>query len=324
MIRAMTHLRALRGFVSAVPTPFRQGRIDEATFTAFCDWQICEGIAGLVVCGTTGESPTLLDWEQRRLVRLAVSVAAGRVPVIAGVAANATTRAVELARALEAEFADGLLVVTPYYNRPSQEGLLSHFTKVHDIVRIPIILYDVPARTGCQLATETLARLAKLPRVVGIKDASGDVSRARQLRAYVGDGFRLYSGDDATALGFLAAGGDGCISVLSNVAPAACTRLQAMWDEGRAEEARAAFRLLQPLVSALTLESDPIPVKHALSLMGKMSDEVRLPLCPASAATRADVAAALADRQAIAQHFTSAASVALVSDVPHGSFGAYL
>ena len=158
-----------------------------------------------------------------------------------------------------------------------------------------------PGTTADELVGETVAQLAQLPRIIEIKDASGDIARAAQLRAATGDGFRLYSGDDATALDFLAAGGDGCISVLANVAPAACARLQALWNEGRHAEARAAFRLLQPLVSALTLESNPIPVKHALSLMGRMRDEVRLPLCPASAATRAIVAAALADRNGLAQ-----------------------
>ena len=302
MTRAIPDLCRLRGFVPAVPTPFRDGRIDEDAFAALCDWQIREGAAGLVVCGTTGEAPTLLDWEQRRLVQLAVAVAAGRVPVIAGVGANATERASDLARAMEAAFADGLLIVTPYYNRPPQEGLLGHFTRIHHRVRVPIILYDVPARTGCQLAVETVAQLAQLPRIIGIKDASGDIARAAQLRAATGDGFRLYSGDDATALDFLAAGGDGCISVLANVAPAACARLQALWDEGRHAEARAAFRVLLPLARALSRESNPIPVKHALSLEGRMRDEVRLPLCPATPATRAVVAAALAERDGLARH----------------------
>ena len=324
MTRSMTDLRTLRGFVSAVPTPFCRGRIDEDAFAAFCDWQIREGAAGLVVCGTTGEAPTLLDWELRRLVRLAVSVAAGRVPVIAGIGANSTERATYLAQALEAAFADGLLVVTPYYNRPPQEGLLAHFTKVHHAARVPIILYDVPARTGCQLAVETVARLAELPRVVGIKDASGDVARARRLRACLGDGFRMYSGDDATVLDFLAAAGDGCVSVLSNVAPAMCARLQALWDADCPEEARAAFRLLLPLARALARESNPIPVKHALSLMGKMSDEVRLPLCRAAPETRALVAAALADHHGTTPRLPYDDPAIFRSDDLAVLFGAYV
>lgn len=316
MTNLMKDLRALRGFVSAVPTPFRRGGIDEDAFTAFCDWQIREGVAGLVVGGTTGEAPTLLDWEQRRLVGLAAAVAAGRVPVIAGVGANATARAADLAQALEAEGADGLLVVTPYYNRPPQEGLVAHFTKVHHADRLPVILYDVPARTGCQLAVATVARLARLPRVVGIKDASADLARPGQLRQAAGDLFRLYSGDDATALDYLAAGGDGCISVLSNVAPAECARVQATWQAGRWDEARATYHALQPLIQALSRESNPILLKHALSLLDWMGDEVRLPLCTAGAGTRAAVAAAPAEREDLATPGLTEEAAAV--------FGAYL
>ena len=197
--------------------------------------------------------------------------------------------------------ADGLLVVTPYYNRPPQEGLVGHFTRVHHAVRLPIILPDVPARTGCQLAVATVARLARLPRVVGIKDAIADLSRPGQLREAAGDLFRLYSGDDATALDFLAAGGDGCISVLSNVVPSDCARLHTLWREGRRDEARAAYRALQPLVQALSRG---------------MSDEVRPPLCTARAETRVTLAATLAQRRGLA-------APSLPEDAA-AAFGAYL
>ena len=216
-------LRSLTGYVSALPTPFRNGgdSIDEEAFSAFCDWQITQGISALVVCGTTGEAPTLSAEEQRRLVRLAVEASAGRVPVIAGAGSNATAHAAALARTAEAVGADGVLAVVPYYNKPSQEGLYRHFRTLAEAVGIPVILYDVPARTGCALANDTVARLAELPGIVGLKDATGDLARPVHLRRLLGSGFRLFTGEDATVPGYFAQGGDGCISVTSNVAPEA-------------------------------------------------------------------------------------------------------
>ena len=283
----------LGGYATAVPTPFRGDHIDENAFRAFCDWQIGEGITALVVNGTTGEAPALSLGEQRRLIRAAVETAAGRVPVIAGAGSNATAHAVGIAREAEAAGADGLLAVTPYYNRPPQAGLFLHFRALHDATALPILLYDVPSRTACTLADDTLLRLADLPRIVGLKDATGDLARAARLRTLLGQRFRLLSGDDATALGFLMAGGDGCISVVANVAPALAMRLYRASRRGALSEARALAQALAPLTAALFSESNPIPVKYALEVMGWMSAELRLPLCAASVMTRREVAAAL-------------------------------
>ncbi|MGO8915832.1 MAG: 4-hydroxy-tetrahydrodipicolinate synthase [Stellaceae bacterium] len=285
----------LRGYATAVPTPFRGDHIDENAFRAFCDWQIGEGIAALVVNGTTGEAPTLSLGEQRRLIRAAVETAAGRVPVIAGAGSNATAHAVEIAREAEAAGADGLLAVTPYYNRPSQRGLFLHFRAMHDATSLPILLYDVPSRTACSLAIDTVLRLADLQRIVGLKDATGDLARALRLHALVGDRFRLLSGDDATTLDFLTAGGHGAISVVANVAPALAVRLHRAWQRGAAGDARAIAAALAPLAAALFAESNPVPVKCALEAMGWMSAAVRLPLCAASDKTRGQVAAALGE-----------------------------
>jgi 4-hydroxy-tetrahydrodipicolinate synthase len=288
-------LGRLSGYLSAVPTPFRDGAIDVAAFEAFLDWQITRGIAGLVVCGTTGEAPTLHAAEQRALIARAVRRANGRVPVIAGAGANATDHAIALARAAQLAGADGLLVVVPYYNKPSQEGLYRHFAAIHDAVGLPVLLYDVPSRTGCALADDTVVRLAALPRVRGLKDATGDLTRPGRLRTRLGPGFRLLSGDDATALGFLARGGDGCISVVANLAPDDCVALDAAWrrqDFSRAEQ--LALRIAR-LSQALFVESNPVPLKYALGRLGMMSPLPRLPLCEASPATRLAVDACLRD-----------------------------
>ncbi|MBV8169534.1 MAG: 4-hydroxy-tetrahydrodipicolinate synthase [Alphaproteobacteria bacterium] len=283
----------LSGYLSAVPTPFRYGQVDADAFEAFCDWQIAHGIGGLVVCGTTGEAPTLSAAEQRHVIARAVDVAHGQVPVIAGAGANATDHAIDLARAAQSAGADGLLVVVPYYNRPPQEGLYRHFRAVHDAVDIPIVLYDVPARTGCALADDTVARLAMLPRIVGLKDATGDLDRPTRLRARLGDAFRLLTGEDANAAAYLEAGGDGCISVVSNVAPRLCADLYKAWTIGDLDRVAALAPAIGQLSEVLFLESNPIPVKYALGLMRWMSPAVRLPLCDAAEATRQRVAACL-------------------------------
>ena len=231
-------LSALGGYISALPTPFDNQRVDEDAFAKFCDWQIKQGIWGLVVNGTTGEAPTLSLDEQERLVRIAVEASHGQVPVIAGAGSNATAHVIAIAQRAERAGADGLLVVTPYYNKPPQEGLFRHFRAVHDATGLPILLYDVPARTGCQLQLETICRLAELPRIIGLKDATGDLTRPVALRRVLGDGFRMLSGDDATALDYLGLGGDGCISVTSNVVPKLCNRLFLACFCGEPEEAR--------------------------------------------------------------------------------------
>ncbi len=295
-------LEGLGGYISAVPTPFRNQRIDDDAFAKFCDWQIRQGIWGLVVNGTTGEAPTLSMDEQERLIRIAVEAAQGHVPVIAGIASNATAHAIELARQAERAGADALLAVTPYYNKPSQEGLFRHFRAVHDSSDLPIILYDVPSRTGVELRFDTICRLAELPRIVGLKDATGDLTRPPTLRRLLGDKFRLLSGDDATALDFLGLGGDGCISVTANVAPRLCNRLFLGCFCGEPEEARAIERRLQPLTAALFREANPVPLKWALSLLGHMSAELRLPLCEPGEETRMAIRKALAHLGLIGPH----------------------
>ena len=291
----MDSFNTLSGYLSALPTPFSEdgGAVDEAAFSAFCEWQIAQRISGLVVCGTTGEAPTLSVCEQRRLVELAVETAVGRVPVIAGDGSNNTAHAVELAQTAEAAGADGILAVVPYYNRPSQEGLYRHFRAIAMAVGIPVLLYDVPSRTGCGLGDETVARLAEVRGIAGLKDATGDLSRPVRLRRLLGPAFRLLTGDDATALGYLAQGGDGCISVTSNVAPKLCVRMYAAWEIGDHREAQAIALVLGKLTSALFAESNPVPVKYALSVIGYMSAHVRLPLCEPSEDTQRKVMMAL-------------------------------
>jgi len=281
------------GYASALPTPFKAGAIDEDAFAAFCEWQIHQDIAGLVVNGTTGEAPTLSMREQRRMILLAQVVARGEVPVIAGAGANATAHTIELARQAESAGADGLLIVTPYYNKPSQEGLYRHFRAVHDATGLPIVLYDVPSRTGCSLSIDTICRLAELPRIAALKDATGDLTRPRALRRLLGERLRLLSGDDATAVEFLGLGGDGCISVLSNVVPKECGRLYLGCAAGELIEARELDDRLKPLTAALFAESNPVPLKWALHLMGHMSAELRLPLCEPAETTQALVRRAL-------------------------------
>jgi 4-hydroxy-tetrahydrodipicolinate synthase len=288
-----TDLATMTGYASALPTPFKDGRIDAEAFQSFCRWQIAQGISALIVNGTTGEAPTLARVEQSWLVSLALEAAQGEVPVIAGAGSNATVHAVEIALDAQSAGANVLLAVTPYYNKPSQEGLFRHFRALHDACELPIILYDVPSRTGCELALETIRRLAELPRIVGLKDATGDLARPGALRRMLGERFRLLSGDDATALDFMGLGGDGCISVLSNVVPKQCNRLFLAGACGEQVEARLIEMRLRPLTAALFAESNPVPVKWALGLMGRMSPEVRLPLCEPGEPARIAVRKAL-------------------------------
>jgi 4-hydroxy-tetrahydrodipicolinate synthase len=297
-----SEIATLCGYASALPTPFKGERIDADAFESFCQWQIEQGSAALVVNGTTGEAPTLTRDEQNRLVARASEVAQGRVPVIAGAGSNSTSHAIEIARDAERAGANALLAVTPYYNKPSQEGLYRHFSAIHDATGLPVILYDVPARTGCALALDTICRLAELPRIVGLKDATGDLVRPGNLRRMLGERFRLLSGDDLTALDFMALGGNGCISVLSNVVPKICNRLFLACACGEQLEARMIERRLRPLVTALFAESNPVPVKWALGLMGRMSPVLRLPLCGPSDATRAMVQKALAQLGLVGPH----------------------
>lgn len=282
------------GSIPALVTPFRNGDIDFPAFEALVDWQIASGSSALVPVGTTGEAPTLSIDEHHAVIRACIRAAAGRVPVIAGCGSNDTRTALDhLARAADAG-ADAALVVTPYYNRPSQDGLIRHYEMLADASRLPILLYTVPGRTGVNLAVETVARLAQHPMVVGIKDATGDLGRVSAIRLACGEGFVQISGNDDTALGFNAMGGSGCISVTANVAPDLCAALQAATLAGDFATARALQHRLYPLHAALFADNSPAPTKHALARLGRMADEVRPPLGTCSAAARAAVDAALA------------------------------
>lgn len=267
------------GYFTALVTPFRDGAVDEAAYRDFVEWQITEGAAGLVPCGTTGESPTLSHAEHMRVTELCIEVAAGRVPVIAGSGSNATAEAIELTRHAKEAGADGALLVMPYYNKPTQEGMYRHFMAVADAVDLPQIIYNIPGRCVVNMTVETMARLAKHPNVAGVKDATADLTVPTLTHAACGEDFVQLSGEDGTALGFLAQGGHGVISVTANIVPRQCADFFAAWQAGDAARAFDLHAALMPLHDGLFVESNPIPVKYALSLMGRCSDELRLPLC---------------------------------------------
>lgn len=288
-----TTRRRLKGAMTALATPFKDGTFDEATFRAFVNWQIDQGIHGLVPTGTTGESPTLSHAEHDRVVEACVAEAAGRVPVIAGAGSNSTAEAVERARHAEAVGADAVLVVTPYYNKPTQDGLYAHFKAVNDAIGIPVIIYNIPARSVVDMSVETMARLYELKNIAGVKDATAKLDRVSLQRQAMGEDFIQLSGEDATALGFNAHGGVGCISVVSNVAPRLSATFQEATLSGDYAKALQLQDVLLPLHMGLFAESNPSPVKYALSRLGKMSDEVRLPLLTVSEPTKRIVEAAL-------------------------------
>jgi len=271
-----------QGSIVALVTPFRNGAFDEAAYRELVEWQIAEGTDGLVPCGTTGESPTLSHDEHKHVVKVCIEAAAGRVPVIAGTGSNATAEAVDLTRHAKAAGADAALVVTPYYNKPTQDGLYQHFKKIQDAVDIPIIIYNIPLRSVIDMTVETMARLAKLPNIAGVKDATQDLTRPMRTRLATGDEFCLLSGEDGTALPFLAGGGHGCISVTANAAPRLCADMQRAWRTGDLPTALELQDRLMPLHGALFCESNPCPVKYALSLLDKCTSEVRLPLAEIS------------------------------------------
>lgn len=283
-----------QGSIPALITPFRDGRVDERAFQDLVAWQIREGSHALVPCGTTGESATLSFEEHVRVVTLCVEAAAGRVPVIAGAGSNSTAHAVELANACRRAGADAILVVAPYYNKPSQEGMLAHFKAV-SAVGIPVVAYNVPGRTIVDISVETMARIAALPNLVGVKDATGDLTRVARHRALCGDKFVLLSGDDPSALGFNAYGGRGCISVTANVAPKLCAQVQEATLQGAFETARAIDAKLAALHKALFVEPSPAPTKYACALLGKCGEEVRLPLLACTDAAKSVVRAAMTE-----------------------------
>jgi 4-hydroxy-tetrahydrodipicolinate synthase len=285
-----------KGSLVALITPMREnGTVDEKAYAEFVDWQIKEGTHGVVPVGTTGESPTLSHDEHRRVVEIAIEVAAGRVPVIAGAGSNSTEEAIALTRHAKEAGADAALIVTPYYNKPTQEGMFLHYTAIADAVDLPIIIYNIPPRSVVDMSVETMARLSTHRNIIGVKDATANLVRPLHTRRACGDDFCQLSGEDHTALSYNAAGGHGCISVTANVAPRLCSEMQTAWAEGRVKDAMAIQNRLVPLHDALFSETSPGPVKYAASLMGKTSERCRLPLAPLMEPTRARVKAAMTE-----------------------------
>ncbi|HZZ35404.1 MAG TPA: 4-hydroxy-tetrahydrodipicolinate synthase [Caulobacteraceae bacterium] len=273
-------LSMFKGAITALVTPFRGGAVDEDAFVALVERQIAAGIHGLVPVGTTGETSTLSHDEHKRVVELCVQTVRGRAPVIAGAGSNSTAEAIDLTRHAKAVGAQAALVVTPYYNRPSQEGLYRHYEAINNAVDLPVFVYNVPSRTSVDISNETLARLAKLRNVVGVKDATGDMDRATFQRLMCGPDWVLLSGDDPTALGYMAHGGAGCITVTANVAPEPVARfydacLQGAWDRARELQDKLIY-----LHKALFLDASPAPTKFALAQLGLCAEEARLPIAP--------------------------------------------
>jgi len=283
-----------KGSLVALITPMREdGSIDEKAYAELVDWQIKEGTHGLVPVGTTGESPTLSHEEHKRVVEICIAVAKGRVPVIAGAGSNSTEEAIDLTRHAKEVGAAAALIVTPYYNKPTQEGMYLHFTAIADAVDLPIIIYNIPPRSVVDMTPETMGRLAKHRNIVGVKDATANLTRPLHQRSTCGEEFCQLSGEDHTALAFNAAGGVGCISVTANVAPRLCSEMQTAWMEGRLGQAMAIQNRLVPLHDALFTETSPAPVKYAASLLGKTNERCRLPLAPIMESTRTKVRAAM-------------------------------
>jgi 4-hydroxy-tetrahydrodipicolinate synthase len=282
-----------KGSIPALVTPMKNGSLDEDGFRAFVEWQIAEGSHGLVPMGTTGESATVSHDEHKRIVQICVEVADGRVPVIAGSGSNNTREAIELSTFAEKAGADALLVVTPYYNKPGQEGLYQHYKAINDAVGIPIIIYNIPPRSVIDMDVATMARLFELKNIVGVKDATGKIDRVSLQRHAMGPDFIQLSGDDGTALAVMAHGGHGCISVTANVAPKLLSEFQEACLAGDYATALTYQDRLMPLHKALFLEPNPAGAKYACSLIDRMSDDVRLPMVKVSEATRAEIRAAM-------------------------------
>ncbi len=289
----MARKAAFKGSMPALVTPFRNGKVDEDAFRALIDWQIAQGSHGLVPVGTTGESPTLSHAEHHRVVEICVAAAKGRVPVIAGAGSNNTGEAVDLAVHAEKAGADGLLIVTPYYNKPNQEGMYQHFKAVNDAVGIPIIIYNIPPRSVVDMSVDTMKRLFELKNIAGVKDATGNVGRISMQRQAMGEDFIQLSGDDVTALSCLAAGAHGCISVVANIAPRLCADLMEEWFKGNAAGALTAQDRLVPLHLGVFTEAGVTGAKYGLSLLGRLGEDVRLPLVPSSEGTKKIIRAAM-------------------------------
>jgi 4-hydroxy-tetrahydrodipicolinate synthase len=284
---------SIKGSIPALITPMKDGKVDEAAFRKLVSWQIAQGSHGLVPCGTTGESPTLSHEEHMRVIEICVEEANGRVPVIAGAGSNATAEAISLTRHAKKVGADAVLSVTGYYNRPSQEGIYRHFAAVAEAVDMPILVYNIPGRAVVDIAVETMARLAKIANIIGVKDATANLLRPSRERLACGKAWRLISGEDGTALGYMAHGGHGCISVTANIAPKLCAEFQNACMQGAFDRALQIQDRLLPVHDAMFCEPSPAPVKYAASLLGLATDEVRLPLMAATDEARAKVKAAL-------------------------------
>jgi 4-hydroxy-tetrahydrodipicolinate synthase len=289
----MTAKTRFRGSFTALVTPLQNGHVDENAFRDLVEWQIAEGTNGLVPVGTTGESPTLSHEEHMDVVSWCIDQAKGRVPVIAGAGSNSTKEAIDLSKHAEKSGADAVLIVTPYYNKPTQEGLYQHFKAINDVIGIPIIIYNIPGRSVIDMSVDTMKRLYELRNIAGVKDATANVVRVSQQRAAMGEEFNQLSGEDATALGFMAHGGHGCISVTSNVAPRLCAEFQSACLKGDFGAALKLQDKLMPLHTALFIETNPAPAKYALSVLGKCADTVRLPMVPVSEKTKAAVREAM-------------------------------
>ena len=282
-----------KGSFVALITPFRDGAVDETAFQEHVAWQIGQGTHGLVPIGTTGECPALEEDEQERLIALTVEVAKGRVPVIPGTGFNSTAHTIHATKIAKKAGADAALVVCPYYNKPTQEGLYQHFKAVHDAADIPIVIYNIPGRTAVEMSVQTMARLAKLPNIIGVKDSTNDLTRPVKTRLTIEDEFSMLSGEDGTAVAFLAQGGDGCISVTANVAPAQLSQMHEAWQKGNIATVQQINARLMPLHDALFVETSPGPVKYAASLLGRCTAEVRQPLWHTTPETQERVRAAM-------------------------------
>jgi len=278
-----------KGSIPALITPFKDGQVDVSAFTRLVEWQIEQGSHGLVPVGTTGESPTVSSEEHKRVVEICIETANKRVPVIAGAGSNSTAEAIDFARHAKDVGADAVLVVMPYYNKPTQEGLFRHFEAINDAVDVPIVLYNVPSRTVSDMQVDTMTRCAALKNVIGVKDATADMARASLERLACGPDFVLLSGEDGTALGFNAHGGQGCISVTANVAPALCAEFQNACQAGDFIKALSIQDQLMPLHDALFVETNPGPIKYAVSKLGFGDGATRLPLAPITDVTKAQV-----------------------------------
>jgi 4-hydroxy-tetrahydrodipicolinate synthase len=287
------------GSIVAIVTPFRNGKVDERAFGDLIEWQLANGTNGIVPCGTTGESATLTNDEHHRVIRLSVEVVKGRVPVIAGTGSNSTDEATSLTRHAKEAGADGALLITPYYNKPTQEGLYRHYKAVAEAVDMPLVLYNIPGRTGVNMLPTTVARLAVMKNIVGIKEGSGSVQQASEIAQTCGDRLTVLSGDDPLTLPMMAVGAKGVITVTANVMPKEMAQLVASFQAGRIDEARRIHFALSALFAALFYETNPIPVKEALGMMGKIDPELRLPLCAMSADNRTQLTRVLKEMRLV-------------------------